>query len=1249
MSGLSDIIYDYFESDYDTGPVSLAPILAAVEADSVDTVRNLIPTTSPADLSKALCRSCEKGQLAIAEALLESDQCDPNSTDGGVTALFFAAHNAYPTLVKLLLQHGANVNTKSNRGRDEMTEKQLPLHSVAWCGDQPRRRDGSNLSYRQAVIELLLISGCDINSQDDHGATLLFQCIARSNDLVPFLLRHKAHPNVADSDGRIAMHYFQSPQDKPDLFKLLMEHGARLDLIDKRNGLAPLHNFTSKGYLGDLAFFKPFISDWGILTSKGDTVLHIAVETNRSPTVAALLGLGMKPSQTNHKGQQAIHKVNTSSRRSEEILDILLAAGSDIEAKDHCGQTLLTSTVCNPGHRMMQSQTLVPSLVKRGANINAQDYKGNGILINLIGPLIFQSTNLDNLLRLGADPTMQNYAGQDFLHHLAAGYATIRDDSVFLAMIKLLNNGHCPTRRDFQGRTALHALCSQTSDQLFAASPLKGKCAIDLLLDAGLDAALHMSDHEGVQPIHMAATTSEILVGKLIARGADSTVTTQDGRNLLHIAATARQSNIVGLVLDYYSSIGMASLVNATSDDGRTPLHLACRSGRLETVNLFLDHGANTEAQDCEGYLPIDACSQFLVENQRWIATDNHDNLSNAFSAAGVLADDKHRPRRSDPHPDDRIFNPKLIGWEGEIISEDSTLGSGRVVRALALKGGLPVGRLRNGLGPVLLATCAGDEEMVVAIFRLLRESGIVLERELSVNTECLLLRSRNLPALLKEKFTTPVGRDDDFLQLTLNGHHHELAEALEENAALVRDGSAIPKFLLACARWGYDWLFNRIGNIMSTNEWINGGHREHGGPVIPYLLAAAERQLPNLEVIKVIVEDFNADVNVCFQNGMVSKPRRYHQLSPINLALCYQDGDTVLHRLAQGTHWWYEGAIRYLLQHGANPNARNAEGKTPLFVAVGRWELGGHRQWGIVKILLESGADPNIAATCGFTPLAMSAHNKKIFELLVDHGAVPSRDHPMELFKALSSFDEEMVLALLNMGLDVNNTTLSSAQPHWHAHRLGRVPWSEAGVVRPLHYISLAEFNEPNTREHSIIMVKLLMSNGADPFLPCGTDKLILHELFSDGGIMKPWLDMSDLDLERRDPRGQTLLLSAAKCQFGAHSYSCAAPAFPLRGGNILNQNWKEGDVTRAMALYRKGADLTAIDNFGNTVFHHMAGYQTENEFAVDEYKRTAEAFMEKVPELVKQVNLDGKTPFAIAKEQGVNWAMDMFGVPEE
>jgi hypothetical protein len=52
----------------------------------------------------------------------------------------------------------------------------------------------------------------------------------------------------------------------------------------------------------------------------------------------------------------------------------------------------------------------------------------------------------------------------------------------------------------------------------------------------------------------------------------------------------------------------------------------------------------------------------------------------------------------------------------------------------------------------------------------------------------------------------------------------------------------------------------------------------------------------------------------------------------------------------------------------------------------------------------------------------------------------------------------------------------------------------------------------------------------------------------------------------------------------------------FPFCDDNKISQNWKEGDFTWAIAIYRKGrADLTAIDNFGNIVFHHIADYQAE------------------------------------------------------
>ncbi|KAJ5682053.1 uncharacterized protein N7477_001993 [Penicillium maclennaniae] len=1199
----------------------LSSLLAAVDAEDVDTVRQLVPTADPGDLAAALCRSCEKGKVTVAHVLIETGRCDVNAADDGVTPLFSAAKAVEPAIVRLLLRHGADVTVKSGIKRGELTNlSNLPIHGAV-C-DLRHLQHVKDQSCFEEVLQLLLDAGADINSQDTNGETVLLYCLHWDSELVSFVLRAGADPNIQDKKGCVPLQFFHSPQDHPDRFKLLMEHGARLDIGEKVNGETPLHGFATKCQLGDLSLFLPYVSDWHITDTMGNTLLHTAVRRHRhgSPTVAALLRLGLNPNQKNHDGKQPIHMISGIGDSLVEILDVLCAAGADLEARDHSGRTLLTNSMS--GYASISSRELIPLLISRGADINSRDFKGDGMLTYLIEPHKFHSQHLDILLKLGVDPNLENYAGDTFLHQLAVSFATVQDDSCYLAMLKLLKIGLSPAHPNFQGRTPLHALCSQTSEFHFIAAPEEGKCAIDLLLDAGFTTALNTPDNQGIRPIHLAATTSDILVSKFIARGADTAATTKDGRNLLHIASTARQSNIVGLLLDHYTSLNMLSLVNAQSEDGRSPLHVACSSGRVETVNLLLAHGADAQLRDQHKKTAMDSSSSFILEDRLWKDAYGQENLFRLLSAAGVLADDDRRPRMHDTKSGKQSENPKKLGWKGEITSEASSLGTRAIVRALALHGGL-LEKTGYGIGPMWHATEAGDEEMAVELARISEEMGIKLEDYRSFDTQRLLLRSQHLPGLFKEEFDSPIDMDNEVLSAVLAGHPEELAQTLEGNAEIVRDGSAMPGILVTLARWGYSELFERIGRIMPENGWIDGGSRDYNGELIPNLLAAAQRELPNLDMIKLIVEKFHANVNIVFKDGMVTKPKVYYQ-SAMATRRGYQAGDTILHHLAQGTHWWHAKAIQYLLQKGADPNARNAQGKTPLCKAIDISES--LQQLEIVKCLLEGGADPNLTANCGFSPLAMSAYSTQLSNLLIEHGAYPSQNHPMELFVALYSFNSEVVSKLLATGLDVNNTTLSDAQPHWHTHRLQKVPQIKTLVLRPIHYIAMFPFNESNSRANAIRMIKCLLAHGADPFLPCDTDQLILHDLFTEGGIIQPWLELPDLDLERQDPKGQTLILAAARCQTGTHS-----------GG--------EGDITRAMALYEKGADLTVVDHQDNTVFHLLAASRPSNKFAEGEFRRTVKLFMKKVPELVEKRNLEGKTALAIAEEQGIEWAKDLFG----
>lgn len=1231
----------------------LSPLQAAVDADAVDTVRELVSTAEPADLTAALCRSCQYGKTAVAQVLIKSGRCDLNATVDGDTPLFLAARKPEPAIVKLLLQHGADATINSlNKPRSPAAAQKppayTPLHAAV---DLHRRREEVDVSSLEGLMQVLLDAGCDINARNFHGDTVLLSCLHHEVALVEFLLQRGADPNVITNHGSTAMSYFHKPLQYPEWFKALMEHGARLDIGGDNESGTCLHVFASKSQLGDLSMFKPYVSDWKLIDAKGNTLLHIAAKTHRrgSETVSELLKLGLDVNQKNHSGQQPIHMVEGSGENLRDILDILCAAGADIDAKDYDGRTALTRAM--HGNPRYNARELIPELIKRGANINAQDHKGNGVLFYMIEPYRFGSENVEFLLAQGADPTVVDYEGDTFLHKMAANLSGQTSDTAILTMIKLLEMGTSPIKANHKGQTPLHVLCSQISDHLFAASNVGEKYAIDLLLDAGLREALNVPDHQGILPIHLAASVSEILVGRLIFHGADTTAATKDGRNLLHIASMARQSNTVGMLLDHYTSKGLATLINAQSKDGRTPLHLACLSGRVETVSLLIAHGANIHVEDEKKWLPIDICALSIAEDQLWQKGDDHGNMFHRVAAAGILADDDERPTIPTQNKRKREDH-KNFGWKGEITSEGATLGITRIVRLLAQHGALiPKDQDKRRTSPLFRAVSEGNEEMAAELDRLSKIMGIEFEKYRSLETERCLLRSRHLPELFKETFKSHIS-DKDIVEMILLGHDQDVAQALEENIDSIENKSSLQPVLILLARWGYPEIFERLGRLMLEIDpkWINKSGKVFlgTGNMSPSLLAAAQRDLPNLEVMKVMVEKFQADVNIRFEDGMGVTPKVYYQ-STMAQTRQFKPGDTVLHYLAQGIHWWHEKAIEYLLQHGADPNARDAQGKTPLCVAVSLGELAGHRQIEIVRILLDGGADPNLTATCGFTPLAMSAHSSQLFQMLIDNGAYPSENHPMELFSALSHFKDDVVSALLSMDLDVNTTTLSDAQPHWHTPRIGRHGRNKGHILRPLQYISMLPFNESNSRHHAIRLIRLLLEYGADPFLHNRSNTqnddntLILHEIIADGSIIQPWLELPDLNLERRDPRGQTLLLAAARSDFGTNSYSCKVPLFPHRGGSVEASSWQEGDPTRAMTVYELGADLTAVDNQGNNVLHNLAGRNYSEMSAQEQFRRTMALFVEKAPELMDQANSLGQTPLSIAKDRKNQWALDI------
>ena len=94
--------------------------------------------------------------------------------------------------------------------------------------------------------------------------------------------------------------------------------------------------------------------------------------------------------------------------------------------------------------------------------------------------------------------------------------------------------------------------------------------------------------------------------------------------------------------------------------------------------------------------------------------------------------------------------------------------------------------------------------------------------------------------------------------------------------------------------------------------------------------------------------------------------------------------GETPLHKavLGRGDH---KSLVRLLVAHGANPNAKDQIGNTPLY-KVAQWA-----SIDVAEVLISAGADVNAKNKDGKTPLTMAIEkgHQEVVDLLRKHGGV--------------------------------------------------------------------------------------------------------------------------------------------------------------------------------------------------------------------------------------------------------------------
>lgn len=116
---------------------------------------------------------------------------------GGIAPLLLAAIKGEVAIARLLMDHGADPNTKSD------------------IGEAPLMRAASYHSYE--LVELLLDRGAKIDERDDNGRTALMSAIGEAQPrIVELLVKRGASPEVPNRNGETALAQAQRLQTGSD-------------------------------------------------------------------------------------------------------------------------------------------------------------------------------------------------------------------------------------------------------------------------------------------------------------------------------------------------------------------------------------------------------------------------------------------------------------------------------------------------------------------------------------------------------------------------------------------------------------------------------------------------------------------------------------------------------------------------------------------------------------------------------------------------------------------------------------------------------------------------------------------------------------------------------------------------------------------------------------------------------------------------------------------------------------------------
>nr|WOD45875.1 hypothetical protein [Trichoderma atroviride] len=1191
----------------------------AFRGDNPGVVQAFMPFIPPTEVNKCFH---QVDNVENIEAVLNTGKVDIECFQDGKTRLFRAAERHNVDLIKLLLKHGADPNRRSAResiytyGEISMQvdNKQGPTPLHAFCSPDDRcvlmKED---VKKAEECVQVLVAAGADVN------ATIRWKRSVNGQDLIPLhlavlktdttfgywgsldkseeiltraLLLNGADPSARTDRGETPMHL--ANPEKPQLLDLLVEFGADINAVNDM-GRTPLlaiihkmgHSFASFSLFklkADALTFQRFLdlgADVHATDKNGDNVFHHIMhsieffsDAKFFPFIQQLLNAGVDLNQCNGKGHPPVWKYRQCDRigggtrtdNDEELLRMLVEAGMDLSIRgSKNGKTILGVI----GGRF-EENNVMQMFIRLGAQLSTGD--DNDLLHEATKDYKKGADWFRYMISIGTKPDVLGSRGDSLIHSVLRSAG---DESKFIDIIQVLvEAGVSPLTKNKKGETALHVVKSVKILERVLKSPLFK------------DLDLNQQDAGGFTPLHHAVSLGEIAVKSLLRAGADPTILAAVDLSLLHIASREGAASIVSLLLSEYQSRGVLEKYVNLLGEGMAPLHYACHSGRPESVWELLRNGADPWLPDVDGLMPLHSLAEFdgledLWRRRRIQAADIITMLQQAgvdLNVEVVVEDDG---KTKTVTPMDKAVEEKCWDMVRALLTRgikarDSHLQSPEFILATDKHKAAEIARnfsfalpspqygtLLRGRWSVLYDKYRPRSEEKLYY---LADGQAILDMQAKVGDG-----GNRLDQLDPLKYALEDGDYDSIKEYALLGGDVLALDRCEDNTLLhlLVDGGHVDLL---------EYFAVQV-HLFEAQDWVQADEENCG----TLLGTACERELPSLHIIRLLVEKIGVDVNAVYNR------RGY----------CYKiRGGTALHILASGSHFWQIEALEYLLSKGANVEALNKDGMTPLLAALDQSWPDGHWREETVKALLSHGADVN-AIVCDTEESRGYTNGLSALELSDRARMVVKWNDPSQ------------ISVLLEAGLDPDELPTPRKEGE-------DVRYALHEACRPSTTASIYSDTELRSRKEEI--AGSLLSFGADPFATYPDGICLLHSIIEDQGQLDSILPrLSQTDINRKESQhGRSLLTVACipTVRVGPQTYGREPPCPSIVSSSVLG-------------LLEKGADALAVDDEGRTPLHWLCTLPGKYN---EEQQKAFISLVDYGPAAVNMVDKQGRKPLHLA-----------------